>query len=149
MCGFVLYDTQLIVEKRRMGNDDFIRLVNHVGNKNISYCILFARMIVAHLCVWPVCFIFFSTNKPISIPIEMNIQCDPLQALFPMIEETAAADVPLNQVSFDMIGGDYSVSDISCPRELERSQSLVLPLFYFKVFRSCNTSIYLHLILLS
>jgi FtsH-binding integral membrane protein len=24
MCGFILYDTQLIVEKRRMGNDDYI-----------------------------------------------------------------------------------------------------------------------------
>ena len=24
MCGFVLYDTQLIVEKSRMGNDDYI-----------------------------------------------------------------------------------------------------------------------------
>ena len=24
MCGFVLYDTQLIIEKRRHGDDDFI-----------------------------------------------------------------------------------------------------------------------------
>ena len=27
MCGFVLYDTQLIVEKRRRGDDDYIWLV--------------------------------------------------------------------------------------------------------------------------
>ncbi len=31
MCGFILYDTQLIVEKRRHGDDDYIWYVDIEG----------------------------------------------------------------------------------------------------------------------
>lgn len=43
MCGFVLYDTQLIVEKRRMGNDDFI---SHTLDLFIDFIGIFRRLLI-------------------------------------------------------------------------------------------------------
>jgi FtsH-binding integral membrane protein len=43
MCGFVLYDTQLIVEKRRMGNDDFI---SHTLDLFMDFIGIFRRLLV-------------------------------------------------------------------------------------------------------
>ena len=57
MCGFVLYDTQLIVEKRRMGNDDFIRLVNHDRNWDVFNSILIAR------------------TRSVSLPVRFHVDC--------------------------------------------------------------------------
>ncbi len=35
MCGFILYDTQLIVEKRRRGDDDYIWWVGHTWRDDL------------------------------------------------------------------------------------------------------------------
>jgi len=43
MCGFVLYDTQLIVEKRRQGSDDFI---GHALDLFIDFINIFRRILV-------------------------------------------------------------------------------------------------------
>jgi FtsH-binding integral membrane protein len=43
MCGFVLYDTQVIVEKRRQGNDDFIV---HTLDLFIDFISIFRRLLV-------------------------------------------------------------------------------------------------------
>lgn len=43
MCGFVLYDTQMIIEKRRMGNDDFIC---HTLDLFIDFIGIFRRLLV-------------------------------------------------------------------------------------------------------
>lgn len=43
MCGFVLYDTQLIIEKRRMGNKDF---VTHSLDLFIDFIGIFRRLLI-------------------------------------------------------------------------------------------------------
>ncbi|KAF2362398.1 Bax inhibitor 1-related [Trinorchestia longiramus] len=43
MCGFVVYDTQLIIEKRRFGNDDFIM---HGLELFIDFLAIFKRLLV-------------------------------------------------------------------------------------------------------
>jgi len=43
MCGFVLYDTQMIIEKRRRGNDDFI---GHTLDLFIDFIGIFRRLLV-------------------------------------------------------------------------------------------------------
>lgn len=43
MCGFVLYDTQLIIEKRRMGNKDF---VTHSLDLFIDLIGIFRRLVI-------------------------------------------------------------------------------------------------------
>jgi len=43
MCGFVLYDTQLIIEKRRMGNQDFIL---HALELFIDFIGIFKRLLI-------------------------------------------------------------------------------------------------------
>jgi len=43
MCGFVLYDTQLIIEKRRMGDDDYIW---HCVDLFIDFVNLFRRILI-------------------------------------------------------------------------------------------------------
>lgn len=43
MCGFVLYDTQLIIEKRRHGDDDFIW---HCVNLFIDFVNIFRRLMI-------------------------------------------------------------------------------------------------------
>jgi len=43
MCGFVLYDTQLIVEKRRMGSKDF---VTHSLDLFIDFIGIFRRLVI-------------------------------------------------------------------------------------------------------
>jgi FtsH-binding integral membrane protein len=43
MCGFVLYDTQMIIEKRRMGNDDFI---SHTLDLFMDFIGIFRRLLV-------------------------------------------------------------------------------------------------------
>jgi len=43
MCGFVLYDTQLIIEKRRMGNKDF---VTHSLDLFIDFIGIFRRLVI-------------------------------------------------------------------------------------------------------
>ena len=43
MCGFVLYDTQLIIEKRRHGNKDF---VTHALDLFIDFIGIFKRLLI-------------------------------------------------------------------------------------------------------
>ncbi|KOB79521.1 Bax inhibitor-1-like protein [Operophtera brumata] len=43
MCGFVLYDTQLIIEKRRMGNQDFVQ---HALELFIDFIGIFRRLVI-------------------------------------------------------------------------------------------------------
>ncbi|CAH2073819.1 unnamed protein product, partial [Iphiclides podalirius] len=43
MCGFVLFDTQLIIEKRRMGNKDFVQ---HALELFIDFIGLFRRLLI-------------------------------------------------------------------------------------------------------
>lgn len=43
MCGFILYDTQLIVEKRRMGSDDYIW---HAVELFIDFVNVFRRIMI-------------------------------------------------------------------------------------------------------
>jgi len=43
MCGFILYDTQLIIEKRRMGDDDYIW---HCVDLFIDFVNLFRRILI-------------------------------------------------------------------------------------------------------
>ncbi|XP_068629536.1 probable Bax inhibitor 1 [Battus philenor] len=43
MCGFVLFDTQLIIEKRRMGNKDFVQ---HALELFIDFIGIFRRLLV-------------------------------------------------------------------------------------------------------
>ncbi|CAK1581868.1 unnamed protein product [Parnassius mnemosyne] len=43
MCGFVLFDTQLIIEKRRMGNKDFIQ---HALELFIDFIGIFRRLLI-------------------------------------------------------------------------------------------------------
>ncbi|XP_047739838.1 bax inhibitor 1-like [Hyalella azteca] len=43
MCGFVVYDTQLIIEKKRLGNDDFIM---HGMELFIDFMAIFKRILV-------------------------------------------------------------------------------------------------------
>lgn len=43
MCGFVLYDTQLIIEKRRHGNKDF---VTHALDLFIDFVGIFKRLLI-------------------------------------------------------------------------------------------------------
>jgi len=43
MCGFVLYDTQMIIEKRRLGNDDFI---SHALQVFMDFIGIFRRLLV-------------------------------------------------------------------------------------------------------
>jgi FtsH-binding integral membrane protein len=43
MCGFVLYDTQAIVEKRRQGNDDY---VSHTLDLFIDFIGIFRRLLI-------------------------------------------------------------------------------------------------------
>lgn len=43
MCGFVLYDTQLIVEKRRMGSKDF---VSHSLDLFVDFIGIFKRLVI-------------------------------------------------------------------------------------------------------
>ncbi|KAI4460849.1 bax inhibitor-related [Holotrichia oblita] len=43
MCGFILYDTQLIIEKRRMGSKDF---VTHSLDLFIDFIGLFRRILI-------------------------------------------------------------------------------------------------------
>lgn len=43
MCGFVLYDTQMIVEKRRLGNDDYIA---HTLDLFIDFIGIFRRLLI-------------------------------------------------------------------------------------------------------
>jgi FtsH-binding integral membrane protein len=43
MCGFVLFDTQAIVEKRRQGSDDF---VTHTLDLFIDFLAIFRRLLV-------------------------------------------------------------------------------------------------------
>ncbi|CDW55301.1 Bax inhibitor 1 [Trichuris trichiura] len=43
MCGFLLYDTQLIMEKRRMGNSDYIR---HCVDLFVDFIGIFRRIMI-------------------------------------------------------------------------------------------------------
>lgn len=43
MCGFVLYDTQVIIEKRRMGNKDF---VTHSLDLFVDFIGIFRRLLI-------------------------------------------------------------------------------------------------------
>ncbi|XP_046688378.1 probable Bax inhibitor 1 [Homalodisca vitripennis] len=43
MCGFVLYDTQLIIEKRRQGDKDFVA---HSVDLFIDFIGIFRRLII-------------------------------------------------------------------------------------------------------
>lgn len=43
MCGFVLYDTQLIIEKRRMGSKDFVQ---HALELFIDFIGIFRRLVI-------------------------------------------------------------------------------------------------------
>ncbi|OWR44160.1 bax inhibitor 1 [Danaus plexippus] len=43
MCGFVLFDTQLIIEKRRMGNKDFVQ---HALELFIDFIGMFRRLVI-------------------------------------------------------------------------------------------------------
>lgn len=43
MCGFVLYDTQAIIEKRRMGNKDFI---THAMDLFVDFISIFRRLLI-------------------------------------------------------------------------------------------------------
>lgn len=43
MCGFVLYDTQAIIEKRRMGNKDF---VTHAMDLFVDFISIFRRLLI-------------------------------------------------------------------------------------------------------
>nr|AXY94781.1 bax inhibitor 1 [Galleria mellonella] len=43
MCGFVLFDTQLIIEKRRMGNKDFVQ---HAMELFIDFIGVFRRLLI-------------------------------------------------------------------------------------------------------
>lgn len=43
MCGFVLYNTQSIIEKRRMGNKDF---VTHAMDLFIDFIGIFKRLLI-------------------------------------------------------------------------------------------------------
>ncbi|GLV32575.1 Bax Inhibitor-1 [Carabus blaptoides fortunei] len=43
MCGFVLYDTQIIIEKRRMGNKDFI---THAMDLFVDMIGIFRRLVI-------------------------------------------------------------------------------------------------------
>ncbi|XP_023947938.1 bax inhibitor 1 [Bicyclus anynana] len=43
MCGFVLFDTQLIIEKRRMGNKDFVQ---HALELFIDFVGMFRRLLI-------------------------------------------------------------------------------------------------------
>ncbi|CAG9585400.1 unnamed protein product [Danaus chrysippus] len=43
MCGFVLFDTQLIIEKRRMGNKDFVQ---HALELFIDFIGMFRRLLI-------------------------------------------------------------------------------------------------------
>lgn len=43
MCGFVLFDTQAIIEKRRMGNQDFIQ---HALELFIDFIGMFRRLVI-------------------------------------------------------------------------------------------------------
>lgn len=43
MCGFILYDTQLIIEKRRMGDDDFVW---HSVDLFIDFMDIFRRLLI-------------------------------------------------------------------------------------------------------
>lgn len=43
MCGFVLYDTQAIIEKRRMGNKDFI---THSMDLFVDFISIFRRLLI-------------------------------------------------------------------------------------------------------
>lgn len=43
MCGFVLYDTQAIIEKRRMGNKDF---VTHAMDLFVDFIGIFRRLLI-------------------------------------------------------------------------------------------------------
>lgn len=43
MCGFVLFDTQLIIEKRRMGSKDFVQ---HALELFIDFIGLFRRLLI-------------------------------------------------------------------------------------------------------
>lgn len=43
MCGFVLFDTQLIIEKRRMGNKDFVQ---HALELFIDFIGVFRRLVI-------------------------------------------------------------------------------------------------------
>lgn len=43
MCGFVLFDTQLIIEKRRMGSKDFVQ---HALELFIDFIGMFRRLVI-------------------------------------------------------------------------------------------------------
>lgn len=43
MCGFVLFDTQLIIEKRRMGSKDFVQ---HALELFIDFIGMFRRLLI-------------------------------------------------------------------------------------------------------
>ncbi len=43
MCGFVLFDTQMIIEKRRMGNKDFVQ---HALELFIDFIGMFRRLVI-------------------------------------------------------------------------------------------------------
>lgn len=43
MCGFVLYDTQLIIEKRRSGDKDFVA---HSVDLFIDFIGIFRRLVI-------------------------------------------------------------------------------------------------------
>lgn len=65
MCGFVLFDTQLIIEKRRMGSKDFVQ---HALELFIDFIGMFRRLlIILSQKVW-----IFKT------PIQINFLCQPV-----------------------------------------------------------------------
>lgn len=56
MCGFVLFDTQLIIEKRRMGSKDFVQ---HALELFIDFIGMFRRLVV--ILTQKVNFIYYLT----------------------------------------------------------------------------------------